>query len=64
MSTENPGSTPATGASEEPPPAPPDEPTDDAGVRADDSVLGDVPDTTTGKEHLLQNDETGPGPGV
>ena len=30
----------------------------------DDSVLADAPDTTTGKEHLLQNDEAGPGPGV
>jgi hypothetical protein len=31
---------------------------------ADDSVLADTPDTTTGKEHLLQNDEGTPGPGV
>jgi hypothetical protein len=31
---------------------------------ADDSVLADAPDTTTGKEHLLQNDEGRPGPGV
>jgi hypothetical protein len=31
---------------------------------ADDSVLADAPDTTTGKEHLLQNDEGTPGPGV
>jgi carbon monoxide dehydrogenase subunit G len=31
---------------------------------ADDSVLADAPDTTTGKEHLIQNDEGRPGPGV
>jgi hypothetical protein len=31
---------------------------------ADDSVLADVPDTTTGKEHLRQNDEGRPGPAV
>jgi hypothetical protein len=31
---------------------------------ADDSVLGDAPDTSTGKEHLVQNDEGRPGPGV
>jgi hypothetical protein len=31
---------------------------------ADDSVLADVPDTTTGKEHLIQNDEGRPGPAV
>ena len=31
---------------------------------ADDSVLADLPDTTTGKEHLRQNDEGRPGPAV
>jgi hypothetical protein len=31
---------------------------------ADDSVLADAPDTTTGKDQLLQNDEGRPGPGV
>ena len=31
---------------------------------ADDSVLADAPDTTTGKEHLRQNDEGRPGPAV
>jgi hypothetical protein len=31
---------------------------------ADDSVLADVPDTTTGRTHLLQNDEGRPGPAV
>ncbi|HLM05610.1 MAG TPA: SRPBCC family protein [Blastococcus sp.] len=31
---------------------------------ADDSILADAPDTTTGKEHLMQNDEGRPGPGV
>jgi hypothetical protein len=31
---------------------------------ADDSVLADAPDTTTGKEHLQQNDEGRPGPAV
>jgi hypothetical protein len=29
---------------------------------ADDSVLADAPDTTTGRAHLLQNDEERPGP--
>ena len=29
-----------------------------------DSVLAETPDTTTGKEHLVQNDEGRPGPGV
>jgi hypothetical protein len=31
---------------------------------ADDSVLADLPDTTTGKEQLRQNDEGRPGPAV
>ncbi len=31
---------------------------------ADDSVLADAPDTTTGKDQLLDNDEGRPGPGV
>jgi hypothetical protein len=31
---------------------------------ADDSVLDDLPDTTTGKENLRQNDEGRPGPAV
>jgi hypothetical protein len=31
---------------------------------ADDSVLADAPDTTTGKAHLLDTDEGRPGPGV
>ncbi len=30
----------------------------------DDSVLGDLPDTTTGKEHLRENEEGRPGSGV
>jgi hypothetical protein len=51
-------------ATESMPPPPADEPTDDAGLTADGSVLDDVPDTTTGKQNLVQNDELGPGPGV
>ena len=31
---------------------------------ADDSVLADAPDTSTGKDQLLQNDEGHPGPGA
>jgi hypothetical protein len=31
---------------------------------ADDSVLADAPDTTTGKDQLLQDEEGRPGPGV
>jgi hypothetical protein len=45
------------------PTAPPDEPTDDAGLTDDGSVLDDAPDTTTGKQQLLQEDDR-PGPGV
>jgi Polyketide cyclase / dehydrase and lipid transport len=41
-----------------PPPIDPLEPV------ADDSVLADAPDTTTGKSQLAQNDEGRPGPGV
>ena len=51
---------PATG----PVPPPADEPTDDAGLTTDGSILDDVPDTTTGKQNLVQNDELGSGPGV
>ena len=40
------------------PPVDPLEPT------TDDSILADAPDTTTGKEHLVQNDEGRPGPAV
>jgi hypothetical protein len=40
------------------------DPVDPLEPTADDSVLADAPDTTTGKEHLLQNDEGTPGPGV
>jgi len=40
------------------------DPIDPLEPTADDSVLADAPDTTTGKEHLLQNDEGTPGPGV
>jgi hypothetical protein len=66
MSTEFQGSAPegTTGGPEEMPPPPPDEPTDDAGLRSDGSVLDEAPDTTTGKQHLMQNDEGRPGPGV
>ena len=46
------------------PPPPPDEPVETAGVTSDDSILADQPDTTTGKEQLLQNDEGRPGNGV
>jgi hypothetical protein len=49
---------------EEMPPPPPDEPVETAGVTSDDSILADQPDTTTGKEQLVQNDEGRPGPGV
>ncbi len=45
-------------------PVPPVETIDPLQPVADDSVLADVPDTTTGKEHLRQNDEGRPGPGV
>jgi hypothetical protein len=31
---------------------------------ADDSLLADAPDTTTGKHHLIENDEGRPGPAV
>ena len=31
---------------------------------ADDSVPADLPDTTTGREQLLRNDEGRPGPAV
>ena len=40
------------------------DPVDPLEPTSDDSVLADAPDTTTGKEHLLQNDEGTPGPGV
>jgi hypothetical protein len=40
------------------------EPVDDLEPIADDSVLADAPDTTTGKQQLLQGDEGRPGPGV
>jgi hypothetical protein len=66
MSTEFQGSTPdgSTGVPEEMPPPPPDEPVETAGLTSDGSVHTEEPDTTTGKEHLLQNDEGRPGPGV
>jgi hypothetical protein len=51
----------------EPPPseAPAEtDPVDPLEPVADDSVLGNAPDTSTGKEHLVQNDEGRPGPGV
>jgi hypothetical protein len=41
-----------------------DAPIDPLEPVADDSVLADTPDTTTGKEQLLQDDEGRPGPGV
>jgi hypothetical protein len=43
------------------PEPPPDEPTEPV---ADDSVLADAPDTTTGKDQLLQDEEGRPGSGV
>jgi hypothetical protein len=49
---------------EEMPPPPPDEPVESDAVTSDDSILADQPDTTTGKEQLVQNDEGRPGPGV
>jgi hypothetical protein len=39
-------------------------PVDPLQPRTDDSILADAPDTTTGKEHLRQNDEDRPGPAV
>jgi hypothetical protein len=45
-------------------PVPPVETIDPLQPVADDSVLADLPDTTTGKEHLRQNDEGRPGPAV
>ncbi len=42
-------------------PVPPDEPRESV---ADDPLLADAPDTTTGKAHLIGNDEGRPGPGV
>ena len=46
------------------PPVDPLAPVDPLEPVAGDSVLDDVPDTTTGKEHLIQNDEGRPGPAV
>jgi hypothetical protein len=40
------------------------EPVDPLEPVADDSVLADTPDTSTGKHHLVENDEGRPGPGV
>jgi hypothetical protein len=37
---------------------------DDLEPVADDPLLADLPDTTTGKSHLIQNDEGRPGPAV
>jgi hypothetical protein len=55
----------ATAVSAEPvAPAPVVETVDPLEPVADDSVLTDLPDTTTGKEHLRQNDEGRPGPAV
>jgi hypothetical protein len=39
-------------------------PVDPLEPTADDSVLADAPDTTTGKAHLIGNEEGRPGPGV
>jgi hypothetical protein len=39
-------------------------PVDPLQPRTDDSILADAPDTTTGKEHLRQNDEDRSGPAV
>ena len=39
-------------------------PVDPLEPTTDDSVLADMPDTTTGKEQLRQNDEGRPGPAV
>jgi hypothetical protein len=47
-----------------PPPVGTVDPVDPLEPVADDSVLADVPDTTTGKEQLIQNDEGRPGPAV
>jgi hypothetical protein len=68
VTTRDEGSIPA-GVPEPPPPesAAPEEtvaPVDPTEPVADDSVLADAPDTTTGKDQLLQNDEGRPGPGV
>jgi hypothetical protein len=41
-----------------------DPPIDPLEPVADDSVLADTPDTSTGKEQLLEDDEGRPGPGV
>jgi hypothetical protein len=60
--TSRPTEGPADDSTGSVPPAPPDEPTDDAGL-TDGSVLDDAPDTTTGKQQLLQEDDR-PGPGV
>lgn len=53
------------GAERIPPPhrtsTPPDEPVETAGLTSDGSVLTETPDTTTGKEQLVQNDEGRPG---
>jgi hypothetical protein len=40
------------------------EPVDPLEPVVDDSVLADTPDTSTGKHHLVENDEGRPGPGV
>ena len=40
------------------------QPMDDLEPIADDPLLADLPDTTTGKSHLIQNDEGRPGPAV
>jgi hypothetical protein len=61
--TSRPTGGPADDSTGSVPPAPPDEPTDDAGLTDDGSVLDDAPDTTTGKQQLLLEDDR-PGPGV
>ena len=57
------------GVPEPPPPETPGPaetvtPVDPTEPVADDSVLADGPDTTTGKEQLLQEEEGRPGTGV
>jgi hypothetical protein len=52
------------GVPEPPPSQTPGETVDPLEPVADDSVLADAPDTSTGKHHLVENDEGRPGPGV
>jgi hypothetical protein len=68
VTTRDESSIPA-GVPEPPPPETPSPeetvaPVDPTEPVADDSVLGGAPDTSTGKDQLLHDEEGRPGPGV